>query len=264
MIFPYNLYEAILDKPVNWVITQEQKNGLEWAMNSLTDKEKDIIYLYYHDGYTLSRIGEKYSVTRERIRQIITKGIRKLRHPSRKEAILGITNKCYSMDEVEKEAEKLSQMTENYHKNADALAKAENLVFVREQKVNEIISILKNSNLEEVADVIKKIEEVQDKKILDIVDKRKLDRSIEALDLSVRSYNTLLRAGIFTIADIVNMIDYEPEQFEKIRNLGVKCRAEIVEKLDEYLGGYKYQDWFKNKKPVCYTREFIGNDLMMM
>lgn len=47
----------------------------------LTKKEKDILFDYYNNE-TYESIGKKYGITKERIRQIYSKAIRKLRHPS--------------------------------------------------------------------------------------------------------------------------------------------------------------------------------------
>jgi len=57
------------------------------VLATLSPKEEDILKLrcgWDDDWYrTLEEIGKKYNVTRERIRQIEAKAIRKLRHPSR-------------------------------------------------------------------------------------------------------------------------------------------------------------------------------------
>ena len=57
------------------------------ALQSLTQREADIISRYYglngHNATTLEEIGEHFGLTRERIRQIKEKAIRRLRHPSR-------------------------------------------------------------------------------------------------------------------------------------------------------------------------------------
>jgi DNA-directed RNA polymerase subunit alpha len=56
-----------------------------------------------------------------------------------------------------------------------------------------------------------------------------LDKVIEELDLSVRSYNCLKRAGINTVADLVDMS--EPKML-KVKNLGRKSLVEVKDKLD--------------------------------
>ena len=59
-------------------------------------------------------------------------------------------------------------------------------------------------------------------------DDRMLDRTIEELDLSVRSYNCLKRAGINTVFDLTEKT--EPEMM-KVRNLGRKSLEEVKVKL---------------------------------
>lgn len=51
--------------------------------NDLTEKESDVIFKYYRDGMTYDEIGREYDRTRERIRQIKAKALRKLRGRSR-------------------------------------------------------------------------------------------------------------------------------------------------------------------------------------
>lgn len=58
---------------------------IEQALNTLSSKEADIIRLYYGIGedypQTLGKIGQKYNLTRERIRQIKAEGLKKLQNP---------------------------------------------------------------------------------------------------------------------------------------------------------------------------------------
>lgn len=55
-----------------------------------------------------------------------------------------------------------------------------------------------------------------------------LEMTIEELDLSVRSYNCLKRAGINTVEDLVNTSE---EDMMKVRNLGRKSLEEVIAKL---------------------------------
>ena len=57
---------------------------------------------------------------------------------------------------------------------------------------------------------------------------RNLDISIDELELSVRSYNCLKRAGISTIRDLTSKTE---DQMMKVRNLGRKSLDEVMEKL---------------------------------
>ena len=68
-----------------------QREQLMEVLDTLTEREKKVICLRYGlDGgksYTLEEVGEIFKVTRERIRQIEAKALRKLRHPSRSEPL---------------------------------------------------------------------------------------------------------------------------------------------------------------------------------
>lgn len=63
------------------------KDQLNEVLNTLTDREKEVLKLRFglKDGKarTLEEVGSQFEVTRERIRQIEAKALRKLRHPSR-------------------------------------------------------------------------------------------------------------------------------------------------------------------------------------
>ena len=58
-----------------------------------------------------------------------------------------------------------------------------------------------------------------------------LDMTIEELDLSVRSFNCLKRAGINTVEDLINKSE---EDMMKVRNLGRKSLEEVIAKLDSF------------------------------
>jgi len=63
------------------------------VLHGLTERERRILELRYglNDGYprTLEEVGRQYEVTRERIRQIEAKALRKLRHPTRRRKLEG-------------------------------------------------------------------------------------------------------------------------------------------------------------------------------
>ena len=56
-----------------------------------------------------------------------------------------------------------------------------------------------------------------------------LEMTIEELDLSVRSFNCLKRAGINTVGDLINKSE---DEMMKVRNLGRKSLEEVMSKLD--------------------------------
>ncbi|HEY9115267.1 MAG TPA: RNA polymerase sigma factor RpoD/SigA [Bacteroidales bacterium] len=60
---------------------------IQRSLSTLSEKERDVINMYYgigmNHGLTLEEIGAKFNLTRERVRQIKEKAIRRLRHTSR-------------------------------------------------------------------------------------------------------------------------------------------------------------------------------------
>ena len=56
-----------------------------------------------------------------------------------------------------------------------------------------------------------------------------LEMTIEELDLSVRSFNCLKRAGINTVEDLISKSE---DEMMKVRNLGRKSLEEVMAKLD--------------------------------
>ena len=69
------------------------KDKLGDVLGSLTERERKVLELRFGlvDGYvrTLEEVGKQYKVTRERIRQIEAKALRKLRHPTRARQLQG-------------------------------------------------------------------------------------------------------------------------------------------------------------------------------
>lgn len=76
--------------------------SLNYVLNTLQPKEKDILLMYFEADLSMAEIGREYEVTTERIRQLLAKAMRKLRHPSRYNIIVyGIEN--YQKEEELKE-----------------------------------------------------------------------------------------------------------------------------------------------------------------
>ena len=73
--------------PAEAVINVSLKERIEHVLHTLTPREEKIMKMRFglEDGseHTLEEVGLEFAVTRERIRQIEAKALRKLRHPSR-------------------------------------------------------------------------------------------------------------------------------------------------------------------------------------
>ena len=77
--------------PDHTLMNESLKIEIERALSSLTLREAEVVKLYFgldrEHPLTLEEIGEKFSLTRERVRQIKEKAIRRLRHTSRSRSL---------------------------------------------------------------------------------------------------------------------------------------------------------------------------------
>jgi RNA polymerase primary sigma factor len=79
------------DTPDSGLINDSLRREVQRALSTLTQREADVVTLYFglngEHTMTLEEIGEKFNLTRERVRQIKEKAIRRLRHTSRSKAL---------------------------------------------------------------------------------------------------------------------------------------------------------------------------------
>jgi len=77
--------------PDSNLMNDSLRREVQRALSTLTQREADVISLYFglngEHSMTLEEIGEKFNLTRERVRQIKEKAIRRLRHTSRSKAL---------------------------------------------------------------------------------------------------------------------------------------------------------------------------------
>ena len=86
-----NMYEVLQSgdspSPENGLITESLRREIERSLSTLTTREADVVRLYFglngQHPMTLEEIGERFDLTRERVRQIKEKAIRRLKHTSR-------------------------------------------------------------------------------------------------------------------------------------------------------------------------------------
>lgn len=213
--WPYNLLDNIQDgisedNRIQYPITKEQRLGLDYAISqTLTDRETENIYAYFRDERTLEEVGNLFNVGRERIRQITAKAIRKLRHPSRFRIIKYGTDILKTQDlqnEVDKKNLELqSQIAKLEHELATINAQLE---LARQLNAG-------GPDLEQSSEIVENV----------------LSRTIDEMELSVRSYNCLKRAGCVDVTDVISKI--EDMSIMNVRNLGRRSCREIASRLIE-------------------------------
>jgi len=92
-----NLYDVIINSeassPDLGLLIDSLRKEIERALSTLSEREANILRLYYglngNHSHTLEEIGAEFELTRERVRQIKEKAIRRLRHTSRSRLLKG-------------------------------------------------------------------------------------------------------------------------------------------------------------------------------
>ena len=83
--------DTTLDLPVDAATSESLMNAVREVLGGLTAREAKVLRMRFgidmNTDHTLEEVGKQFDVTRERIRQIEAKALRKLRHPSRSEQL---------------------------------------------------------------------------------------------------------------------------------------------------------------------------------
>ena len=168
--------------------------SVEYAVNLLDEKTATMLFERYKQGMTLDAISKLHNISRERARQIIEKGLRKLRHPS------VVRYVQYGVSGVLR------------------MEKTEAAEVARKRATKEHVKKLLDNCTEDTGDMDELIEKMN-----------VLDTPIQKLDLSTRSCNGLIRGGCETLGDVLNL---SGQQLMALRCIGEKSRKEIISMLE--------------------------------
>lgn len=161
--YPYNLIEDLELEPCECF--EHFNERLEFLLTKLviTDREEKVIRLYYIDGKTFEEIGKEFYVIRERIRQIHSKAIEKLKLFKK----YFYSGKWCLMEELAKEEyQKFLETQKSYWKYETAkqyILQYESGVFlpIREQKIENLelsmrsYNCLKKTGIRTIGDLLK-------------------------------------------------------------------------------------------------------------
>ncbi len=201
--YPQNLLDAIADGEWTQNVPADFMQTLAYVLAGLTEREQTVIEMRFKRQMTYEQAGREFNVTRERIRQIEAKAIRKLRHPTRGKilirGVLGWAEDSREMGRQETISKELRLAVDGVLEIADAL-KAEPAAAAKidTEKYREV---------------------------------NPTDIPIEDACLSVRAYNVLKRAGFKTLGSVSTMTWNE---LSHLRNMGKKSAEEIVKTLAEH------------------------------
>lgn len=182
----------------------------------LSEREIYFVESYYKDLKTLEEIGKSANITRDRVRQLIVRALRKI--SIHKNIFYEIEEKMYLLDQ-ETENKLIEEAREKINKETAIQIVKELIENDDEEVINELSSLIKNKPIK-----------LKDNRI---INKRLADLTIDELDFCVRTRNCLIRAGYETYKDIP--FD-DIERLMKIKNLGRKSLREIYLKKDELEG----------------------------
>lgn len=212
---------------------------LEKSMNLIDDRAKEIIRMRYglngDKPLSYAAIGEQLGVTAENIRQI------------KERALMKMSNGVKAVQRT-----KIAELISVHRIGLDAVER----IFIDdlcnlylERKTTILAPIMKRSGIsitfhtQQIEKTIfpESVSEV--KKSGSIVTRHK---TLEELDLSVRTYNCLKHSGINTVGDILNMND---DALRNIRNLGIRSYEEVKSKMKDV-----FSLNIENKDGAYYTR----------
>ena len=208
------LWMDIFNEKNPYNIPPSVDEDVKLALNDsyITSRERTIIFMRYAEQMTLEQVAAHFHVTRDRIRQIEAKALRKLRNPRRSHQMRYGKAVREKMDELQ------------YVKNAGVVSekvkeldeKIDNAIAVNNQRLmltlrDELNDILKSNGFNPTPE-----------------EAGVYGMNIENLELSVRSYNCLRRRNVKTVGDLCNMTSTD---LMCVRNLGRRSYAEVVDKL---------------------------------
>ena len=205
--YPKNLLSQVFVNGLPTDLPDDITLVLEYIIQkTLTEREGRVLDMRYKRYMTMADIGGEYGLRAERIRQIEAKAVRKLRHPSRSRYILiGM---------------------EGY------------INYLRDTAVEERLREYKK----EIISLEKKIAELTDTEYEE--EKNELENApLAELDLSVRTFNILYRAGYSTVKEL---LDADAEKIVSLPNLGLKNFSDLIDVLSEKGFGWKSAELSKS------------------
>lgn len=208
ILTPENIDKILMivyDSDVEKVLTINRAEFKKHLMENISERDFAVLYKRIVEGKTLEEAGHDMQVTRERVRQVEARALRRLRAPYTSRRYEALTVK--EVSELEESLASATKMNNQLQKQCELHhALLERLLGRRSQTLQAVTGSMQGLDA--------------------------LIQSIDELGLSTRTCRALKRAGIETVGQLADMSD---QQLSAIRNLGVKSKQEAQEKLKAYL-----------------------------
>jgi RNA polymerase sigma factor (sigma-70 family) len=207
LAYPVNLLHAIGIPCTSSDVDDEMRKHLEEVLNDLPDDETKALLLRFKEKKTLQEAGDAMDLSRERVRQLIKKAVRRLSLPEQKKAI--VCGRTF-LSELDKEKKAASEALASYVKAKTDYEKKTAWIREKTRRLDSAIEALSSDD--------------------DAYYESILDTKIVDLGLSVRATNCLVRSDIPTLRELVKKSDAD---LLRVRNLGRHSYEEITAKLEE-------------------------------
>ena len=240
--WPYNLLNAIFGNNVEWEITPRIKENIEKALNSLTLNRDKYLRYYFFEGLSINEVANKFKVSRERARQVITHGLRCLRNPAISKTL---RPEYTSFEELQKHADKTASA---FREKENSLSAWEESLVKREGRLESCLLYMNKHGMEDVAARIENEKKGFKKEFIE--PPVLLMKDIADIGLSVRCYNILKRAGLNTVQDVLSLLHKKPFEVYKLRNMGEKNYVQMLQVFDELFGTDLYSDTYSPHKII--------------
>lgn len=162
--------------------------------NCLDDEQRKVILKHYKDGLSISQIASEENCSEDRISFLIESALDELDLPEREKMIRAGYERYMHFHDIKKKVEKEEK-----------------------ELIDKELNIIEKQNY------------IRENHRMPRENPEKL--TLDDLNLSVRAYNCLKRAGIDTLAELMTMKDYE---IREIRNMGKKSYYEVMSVIYDY------------------------------
>ncbi len=211
------------------IVTLSDQKKIDAIIDTLWPREKETIRMRFglDDGNErhLQEIGDALMVTRERVRQIEARALRKLRHTSRNRHIKSIVEKNI-IERYNSANTRVNELTAENESLIKGFAETQQIL----EKIPFVATLIQQSKANH--DELKSYRE-KDREFITNADNIQsiLNMSVDEFELSCRAYNCLKNGDIRIIKDLVSKSEYD---MMNIKNFGKKTLKELKELLQKH------------------------------